>query len=553
MPLMTIAMKKLLWSALLVILASSTLAHVGAYTVDQGSQITSDNNNNIDPSLVYYRQNNTAWIFWSAQNQSLTPTFDVYYRIVPVECLQNASFSCLSIFHPTHRLTAGPGNNQFSSATQTVDGKIWIFFASDRNSNATRHYSTVFYKIFDGTSWSSGASRLTQWNGTDVHPSAIGTSDGGLLVAWGSDHNCVCLSNVWQQKYNGAGWLPPLQATSTGQDSEPSLSQAADGTIWLAYSEVMPSKNSDHDIFYKVINAGCSSNPLSCTPVDLSTINSTGAGDNEWPSIVAIKNGATNGAIVVVWASDRNNPSTVSYDLFMKYSLNNGSSWSTDIQLDNGSLPNDTEPSTAQVGPGRVGIVWMSDITGSSNIFSMAILVADVGVTAITPRQTVIRRGLTITVNVTLTNTGWEQEMPQLRLTANGTLINGNVIGSAACVAVATGTAACRVPYSGATRASFAWNTTGLRGHYVLTATEGNLTGDANTADNTLSTTVIVTIPGDVSGDGVVNIVDLAGVALVFGSTVGSPKYNPNMDSLLLGVIDIRDLVYVAARFGNTG
>src|SRR5207247_8771634 len=39
MPLMTIAMKKLLWSALLLIIASSTLAHLVPYTVDQGSQI----------------------------------------------------------------------------------------------------------------------------------------------------------------------------------------------------------------------------------------------------------------------------------------------------------------------------------------------------------------------------------------------------------------------------------------------------------------------------------------------------------------------------------
>src|SRR5438093_10562223 len=119
-------------------------------------------------------------------------------------------------------------------------------------------------------------------------------------------------------------------------------------------------------------------------------IYSNDAEDNELPSIVEIKNGATNGAILVVWASDRNNPSTVSYDLFMKYSLNNGSSWSTDIQLDNGSLPNDTEPSTAQVGPGRVGFVWMSDITGSSNIFSMSIMDAVVCVISITPSKTVL-------------------------------------------------------------------------------------------------------------------------------------------------------------------
>jgi hypothetical protein len=547
-----LSLKGLVCSIVLLALAVSTIPVVGTYALARGSQITSDVNNDIDAALLYYHQNNTAWIFWSAQNPNvLVPTFDIYYRIMPLDCLSNA---CLTFPYPIHRLTNGPGNNDFDSAAETADGRVWVFYSSDRYANSTRPFSGIFYRTFNRTAWSTTDTELTPWNATDQSPSAIATNDGGLLVAWSSSHGCTgsCISNIWEDKYNGTAWQTPLQATSTGVDFDPSLSQAADGTIWLTYSEEITSKSGDQDILYKLINSGCSSNPLTCRVVDLT--NSTGTSDNEFPSIVNIRNGGMDGATILLWSSDRLDPGT-SYSIYSKYSLNSGSTWSSDMNITygNGYPGGDKGPSAAQLGPGRVGIVWSSNTTGTPNIFSSTILMADVGVTAVTPQQTIIGHGTTITVNVTLTDNGWEQEMPTVSLTANGTTINGNVKSGGGCTATVMGVASCRVPYLGSTTASFAWNTTGLRGHYILTASEGNLTGEASTSDNSLSTTVIVTIPGDVNGDGVVNIIDLVDISLAFGSIAGSPRYNPNLDPLLLGVIDIRDLVYVASKFGNTG
>jgi hypothetical protein len=56
----------------------------------------------------------------------------------------------------------------------------------------------------------------------------------------------------------------------------------------------------------------------------------------------------------------------------------------------------------------------------------------------------------------------------------------------------------------------------------------------------------------DVNGDGVVDIMDLATVASVYGTSVGNPRYNPSADLDQNGKIDIHDVAIVARSFGQT-
>jgi hypothetical protein len=55
----------------------------------------------------------------------------------------------------------------------------------------------------------------------------------------------------------------------------------------------------------------------------------------------------------------------------------------------------------------------------------------------------------------------------------------------------------------------------------------------------------------DVNGDGVVNIRDLALVALAYGTVDGDSKYNSRVDFNLDGVVDIRDITVVAQNYGQ--
>lgn len=55
----------------------------------------------------------------------------------------------------------------------------------------------------------------------------------------------------------------------------------------------------------------------------------------------------------------------------------------------------------------------------------------------------------------------------------------------------------------------------------------------------------------DVNGDGVVNIRDLALVALAYGTANGDSKYTARVDFNLDGVVDIRDITVVAQNYGQ--
>ena len=88
-----------------------------------------------------------------------------------------------------------------------------------------------------------------------------------------------------------------------------------------------------------------------------------------------------------------------------------------------------------------------------------------------------------------------------------------------------------------------------LNGTYTVTVT---VTDSSGTHAQASSQVKIVQSP-DVDGNGgVIDIVDVAGVAFVFGSVAGDAKYNPRLDLNSDGRIDIVDIAIVAFYFGKT-
>ncbi|MDO8490789.1 MAG: nidogen-like domain-containing protein [Dehalococcoidia bacterium] len=80
----------------------------------------------------------------------------------------------------------------------------------------------------------------------------------------------------------------------------------------------------------------------------------------------------------------------------------------------------------------------------------------------------------------------------------------------------------------------------------VVVATSGTVSGTA-------SVTVIagVRLPGDVNNDGVVDVLDLVAVAAAFGSVPTSPNRNADADLNQDGIVNILDLVVVGLNFGS--
>ena len=62
----------------------------------------------------------------------------------------------------------------------------------------------------------------------------------------------------------------------------------------------------------------------------------------------------------------------------------------------------------------------------------------------------------------------------------------------------------------------------------------------------------MVTIPGDVNGDGTVDIYDLALMGETYGTVEGDSSYNLNADLNCDGVIDGYDLAINGKNYGET-
>jgi hypothetical protein len=106
---------------------------------------------------------------------------------------------------------------------------------------------------------------------------------------------------------------------------------------------------------------------------------------------------------------------------------------------------------------------------------------------------------------------------------------------------------------SAQTELAYRWNTTGwTRGNYTLSAYAAPVPSEVNVTDNTYTNGIIkVVIPGDINGDGTVDIYDAILLAGVFNAVPGSSKWNPNADLKADDVIDIYDAIILANHFGQ--
>jgi hypothetical protein len=88
-------------------------------------------------------------------------------------------------------------------------------------------------------------------------------------------------------------------------------------------------------------------------------------------------------------------------------------------------------------------------------------------------------------------------------------------------------------------------------GNYTLTCTVGPAGNETITDDNTLSSSIIVTIPGDIDGDFRVGLSDLTAIATRWHSTPSSANWNPNYD--IDGNLDVglTENVLIADNWGR--
>lgn len=188
--------------------------------------------------------------------------------------------------------------------------------------------------------------------------------------------------------------------------------------------------------------------------------------------------------------------------------------------------------------PGLFAVIEAAVVTSPSGIHDVAVTNVKTSKDGCKPMPTVPDTSF-VKVNVTVMNKGNFTETFNVILNANSTVVDTKTV-----TALASGTQ---------TTIYYTWNTTGwAHGNYSISAYAVPVAGEVNTADNTFVNGVIkVVIPGDINGDGFVDIYDAILLAGSYNAVPGRPNWNPNADLKADDVIDIYDAIILANHYNQ--
>jgi hypothetical protein len=475
------------------------------------------------PPSVAQMSDGRVWVLWPSYRTPTDSDYNIWCRVYDF-ATGSWSLDDKLIDDNGHDIN-DVGNDMSPFIFQLRNQTIYIFWASNRNGSDDLFYRT---SNNNGTSWSVNPVQLTTDAKDDTNPYVTQAANGSIWLVW-QRPNAAGFREIFYMIYNGSSWSQEGQLTSDDlNDWNPSIAQMRDGRIWVFWARRYMDSDYNEEIVYSIYN-GSSWLP---TPERLTTSTNV----DQDPAVVQ----ARDGAIWVVWGLREVKKDTLlPGDLYYTLSYDNGVNWVDPPLLLASNSTDDKWPSIAQISDKRIWVVWTSNPYGNDDIYykmSSEILFHDVAVTGITHNTRPIYQGNTIPINVVISNHGDYYENVTVTCYANSTPIGTKN--------------ATLLPPSQSTTLIFDWDTSNFApGTYVIKSTANPVAGEniINTGDNSLlNGTITIRIMGDANGDGKVNMTDLNLVASAYGTTINS---DDGTDFNGDGIVNALDLMLMGRNY----
>jgi hypothetical protein len=209
-----------------------------------------------------------------------------------------------------------------------------------------------------------------------------------------------------------------------------------------------------------------------------------------------------------------------------------GNYWSDYIGTDVYSGPNQNQPGSDGIGDTPYNVS-----ENNQDRYPLMQNWTNIAIAAISSSKTAVGQGQKVNMTVVVQNQGWDAVTTSVTLYANTTILSSFT----------------NIALSGRTQTTlnYTWQTASFdKAKYVISANATAIPGETNTADNNMTGgSVLVTIPGDINGDGTVNILDAITLGNAFLATPGSSNWNPNADINGDNVVNILDAIILANHF----
>jgi uncharacterized protein (DUF2141 family) len=472
------------------------------------TRLTFDNATDELPSILQ-TSDGKIWVFWDSLR---TGNYDIFYKTT---VNNGANWTAAT------QLTSHQAEEWDPSAIETVDGEIWLTYTRKDD---------IYYMTYNGTDWSS-PTQLTTDSLDDWHPSILQDNASNIWVFWDSDrisYNGVPQTDIYYQLYNGTSWLPEDVQLTTDKDDDdmPSVIQDNNGTLWVFWSS---NRVSNRDLFYR-INA-----TLPLHDVEIFSViplnSSIEWGDIAQIEVVVRNHGLSNETVEVECYANN-----TLIDTKIVWDLPPGELESIYFLLDSVDFSGGyyTLSATALSVPGETNVDDNTFVDGV-----LRIKWHDIAVLNVVPSKTIVGEGFTALINVTVQNQDSQTETFNLTVSYDGINISTQEV---------------TLGVQETTHVVFTWNTTGVaKGNYTISATASPLPDEIDTIDNVYSDGyVAIVVPGDVNGDGTVEISDLTSLSQTYGFTQESSGWEPNYDINNDYVIDVFDLAVMGKNYGVT-